>query len=235
MTTFRPDAGRPPTRWLRACSRRRTRRAENIAGHLLHVEPAGDGRVVEILREAAAISLGRGAPEQAVSYLRRALAESPSQEHRLHVLRGLGAAEIAAGEQGAAEHLLEALALAPQTERAGIAEEASIALSIAAARHEEAIALLHREIAVVAAMDEDAALRLDAGMLGAAVISGAAYPNQHELIPRLLRMRGETPGERNLLANGSGHLLFYEGGCRRCAAVRAAGLRGRTSARRSRG
>ena len=184
---------------------------ENVAGHLLHAEPAGDGQVVEILRKAAAISVARGAPEQAVSYLRRALAESPSQEARSDVLRGLGAAEVAAGEHSAAEHLLEALALAPQSERAEIAEEASVAL-IAAARHEEAIAVLHREIAVVETTDPDAALRLDAGMLGAALLSGAAYPNQHELLPRLHRMHGETSGERLLLANGSYHLMLYEGG-----------------------
>lgn len=186
--------------------------AENIAGHLLHVEPARDGRVIEILRKAAAISFARGVPEQAVSYLRRALAESSSQEHRSDVLRGLGAAEVTAGEQGAAaEHLLEALTLAPRSARAGIAEEASVAL-IAAARHEEAIVLLHREIAIAEAMDQDAALRLDAGMLGAALLSGAAYPNQRELIPRLRRMHGETPGERLLLANGSYYLMLYEGG-----------------------
>ncbi|MDX6542015.1 MAG: hypothetical protein QOI71_3625, partial [Gaiellales bacterium] len=206
-------AGRRATAHARAARMlaEETSPAENIAGHLLHVEPAGDGRVVEILREAAAISLARGAPEQAVSYLRRALAESPSQEHGLDVLRDLGAAEVAAGEQGAAaRHLLAALALAPRSEHARIAEEASEAL-IAAARHEDAIAMLHGEIAVVEDIDHDAALRLDAGMLGAALLSGAVYPNQNELIPRLRRMRGETPGERLMLANGSYHLLLYEG------------------------
>jgi hypothetical protein len=49
-----------------------------VAGHLLHSEPAGDPWVVDTLRCAARRSVERGAPEAAVRYLRRALDEPPA-------------------------------------------------------------------------------------------------------------------------------------------------------------
>jgi DNA-binding NarL/FixJ family response regulator len=48
---------------------------ERAALHLLRTEPAGDAYAVRRLREAAAHATARGAPEIAVTFLRRALAE----------------------------------------------------------------------------------------------------------------------------------------------------------------
>ena len=51
--------------------------AERVAEHLLATEPAGDAWTVARLTEAAREAARRGAPESAVSYLRRVLAEPP--------------------------------------------------------------------------------------------------------------------------------------------------------------
>ena len=50
---------------------------ERIALHLLRTEPAGDAATVASLRDAASQASLRGAPQSAVAYLRRAVAEPP--------------------------------------------------------------------------------------------------------------------------------------------------------------
>jgi class 3 adenylate cyclase/DNA-binding CsgD family transcriptional regulator/tetratricopeptide (TPR) repeat protein len=82
---------------------------ERVAAHLDLVPPAGDAFVVETLRVAADRALVRGAPEVAVRYLRRALAEPPAAEMRTDTLRELGLAEQRVDVSVAAEHLQEAL------------------------------------------------------------------------------------------------------------------------------
>ena len=53
--------------------------AERVATHLLEAQEQGSEWVVDTLIQAAERSLGHGAPESAVSYLRRAMAEPPSR------------------------------------------------------------------------------------------------------------------------------------------------------------
>lgn len=86
--------------------------ADAVALHLLATEPAGDDWVVETLRRAAGAARGRGAPEVAARYLRRALSEPP--EDPAVVLVELGTAEALAGEPDASEHLRAALELASE-------------------------------------------------------------------------------------------------------------------------
>ena len=83
---------------------------ERVAAHLDLVPPTRDPFVVETLRIAADRALVRGAPEVAVRYLRRALAEPPPQEKRVDTLRELGLAEQRVDVSAAAEHLRQALA-----------------------------------------------------------------------------------------------------------------------------
>lgn len=66
---------------------------ELVAVQLLACEPAGDPEAVQRLRVAAAAALARGAPETAVTYLRRALVEPPAESVRAVVLGELGGAE----------------------------------------------------------------------------------------------------------------------------------------------
>jgi DNA-binding CsgD family transcriptional regulator len=82
---------------------------ERAAGHLELVPPRGDGFVVTTLREAAARSLARGAPDTAVTYLRRALEEPPGSSERVETLSELGLAERRVDIVAGARHLQEAL------------------------------------------------------------------------------------------------------------------------------
>ncbi len=83
---------------------------ELVAAHLLLGRAEGDPWVVERLQAAAREARYSGAPQSAVRYLERALAEPPNREQRPVVLGELGAAEAASGAPGAAEHLSAALA-----------------------------------------------------------------------------------------------------------------------------
>ena len=82
---------------------------ERVAAQLDQVPPSGDPFVVDTLRVAADRALVRGAPEVAVSHLRRALAEPPSSETQVDTLRELGLAEQRLDVAAAAEHLQQAL------------------------------------------------------------------------------------------------------------------------------
>jgi hypothetical protein len=84
---------------------------ERAATYLVGTLADGDPFVVATLRQAAHRSLSQGAPEAAVAYLRRALAEPPGPKERREVLMELGVAETEIFEaEAAVEHLRAALA-----------------------------------------------------------------------------------------------------------------------------
>src|SRR5262249_22958702 len=60
--------------------------AERVTAHLLLTPPTGDQHRVGTLRSAATAAAHRGAPRAAAAYLRRALAESPSEQDRGEIL-----------------------------------------------------------------------------------------------------------------------------------------------------
>jgi DNA-binding CsgD family transcriptional regulator len=96
--------------------------AEEVAAHMLAMPRQGDEWVVETLAAAAHVAAGRGAPDGAVVYLRRALEEPPAQERRVGLLLELGVAEWLTDGPAAAEHLQAAYrALEDPVERAQIA------------------------------------------------------------------------------------------------------------------
>jgi DNA-binding CsgD family transcriptional regulator/Tfp pilus assembly protein PilF len=84
---------------------------ERAAPHLLAAPRGGKGWLVEALQRAARRAMAQGAPESAVTFLRRALEEPPPPEARAEVLLELGQAEAAAGEPGAESRLEHALEL----------------------------------------------------------------------------------------------------------------------------
>ena len=109
-----------------AALREATGDPEQIAVHLLHVEPRSDSSVVDVLRAAGAEAAGRGAPDAAATFLRRALAEPPQAgPSRAAVLVELGYAEALARMDGFEEHLSEAIA-----ELDDVDEAAEVALSL---------------------------------------------------------------------------------------------------------
>jgi DNA-binding CsgD family transcriptional regulator len=178
------------------------RPADEVAVHLLAVEPNGDPSVVERLRAAAEDALARGAVQAAVSYLRRALAEPPPPETRAETVRALGSAESRLGDPGAVEHLREALELGRDAgERARTAHELAMAL-LQGLRSREAVELLETALSTVAEVDRELVLELEAELAAIAYLDVAAAPMVFERIRRLLPEveEGRTPGERLVLS-----------------------------------
>ena len=109
-------------RHLRAVEVLRTlgRPVEQIAAHALALQPAGREWAVAVLREAALIAVRRGAADDALSYLRRALDEPATDAVRPRLLQELGMSESLANEPAAAvEHLRAAYESAPNPEDRG--------------------------------------------------------------------------------------------------------------------
>src|SRR5215207_1342062 len=84
---------------------------EQAAVHLLAADPHGDPQAVVMLRAGARAAQARGAPDSAVRYLRRALAEPPAPAVRTELLAEVGLAQHLLGEADATELLLEAFEL----------------------------------------------------------------------------------------------------------------------------
>ena len=80
-----------------------------VAAHLLAVSPRGDTRLVPPLRDAAREALALGAPDAAVLYLARALAEPPAEADRVFVTLELGLAEMRVNPRDGVAHLIDVL------------------------------------------------------------------------------------------------------------------------------
>jgi DNA-binding CsgD family transcriptional regulator len=142
--------------------------ADRVAAHLLATDPAGDDWVVDSLCAAAEAATVNGAPDSAIAYLRRALAEPPPESVRPDLLRELGFAESYADDPQATTHLEAALETA-----ADASAQVTIALELGAllqidGRTREALAMFDRIGARLSRLDRTAALTLEAAALGTA-------------------------------------------------------------------
>ena len=136
---------------------------DRIAAHLLATHPGGDAETVHMLREAAHGARNRGAPDVAVTYLQRALAEPPSAELEPVLVHELGTAALSAGElELAIEKLREATrSLADGRLRAEAASALGSALFLAD-RPEEAMVDLTALISALPESERERGLRLQA-------------------------------------------------------------------------
>jgi DNA-binding NarL/FixJ family response regulator len=124
-----------------------------VCAHLLVCEPAGSAEVVERLRAAAARAVGRGAPESAVAYLRRAMAETADVSLRALLAQELGRAEKVLGDPAAAEHLRESLRLTTDpAARAAVAPDLA-ELLLLAGQWEAGTAVVREALAELADRD----------------------------------------------------------------------------------
>ncbi|HEV2786153.1 MAG TPA: hypothetical protein VGV67_07195, partial [Solirubrobacteraceae bacterium] len=106
-------AGSERAQWHRQAATIRSQAgadAAELAAHLIHAEPAGQPWAAAALADAGRRALLEGAPDVAVRYLRRALAEPPADDDRGAVLLALGQAEARSGEADAVAHLAQAAA-----------------------------------------------------------------------------------------------------------------------------
>ena len=175
---------------------------EEIAVHLLPLAPSGDSAVVGILRSAATVSLGAGAPESAVHWLTRALAEPPPDRARGAILRELGTAEASLQRPVAVEHLQEALSLSSRpSERAEIAREIAVPL-MHSGHMTEAVELLERAAGELVDADRELRLELEADIIGARRLHPALREAALERIQtlRAAGLEGRTFGERVALS-----------------------------------
>jgi DNA-binding CsgD family transcriptional regulator len=176
--------------------------AEEIAVHLLAVPPSGDAVVAGILCSAAAAALAAGAPESAVEYLDRALAEPPPAPAQVAILRQLGAAEASLQRPAGAEHLRAALSLSSQpSERAEISRELAVPL-MHSGRMGDAVDLLERAIGELQPEHRELRLELEADIIAARRLNPALRQGALERV-RVLRaagLRGRTFGERVALS-----------------------------------
>jgi len=164
--------------------------ADRVGSHLLATEPAAEREVVETLRAAARSALRSGAPDSAVAYLRRALAEPPPQQARSALLLELGFAESHAREPAAAEHLRQAVELAPGSQELLAGTLALGRTLMNSGRTRDAVEALRETAQGLASEDEHAQLMLEGALLGAAQIDrgGAALATD---LARRLRGRVE--------------------------------------------
>lgn len=172
---------------------------DEIAAHLLLSEPMGRGDVVTALRRAAGRALARGAPQSAVAYLRRAMAEGVAETDRAVLLRDLGRAEALAQDPGAAAHLEGALELAetPVGRARALFELSEVCLlSGQWTRWHE---LLRDALDTLAGQDPDLESRLEASRSAAELYDPAFAGTVEPRLPRLRALVDEgTPGSRAL-------------------------------------
>ncbi len=138
---------------------------DSVAAHLLLAAPAADDWVVAQLRSAAAAALGRGAPDTAIRYLRRALQEPPRRDDRLDVSRDLGLALIRADNAEGID-VLRAVrpAIEDPAERVEIAAVLSNSLCVRA-HQAEGIAMFEQAMREIPDRQSDLGMQLRRYML----------------------------------------------------------------------
>ncbi len=179
---------------------------EQVATQLLGVDPSGDALLVDVLCEAARGAAATGAPETALAYLDRALAEPPAEWQRAGVLRLLGRAEVSQHQPRAAEHLRAALALATDLrERVEIARELAVPL-LHSGHAQEAVAVLERSAEELGDTDRELSLELEADLINAGRVHPELRPAALARARRLCYagLQGRTFGERLALAAVAG-------------------------------
>ena len=136
---------------------------DRVAAHLLSTHPDGNSETVSTLREAARSAGNRGAPDVAVTYLKRALAEPPPGDLEPVLVYELGTAALSAGELDLAIDKLRQATREPAHEQ--LRAEAASALGSAlflADRPEEAMTDLTAVIDALPESEREQGLRLQA-------------------------------------------------------------------------
>jgi DNA-binding CsgD family transcriptional regulator len=174
-----------------------------VAEHLLMTAPAGDGWVVEQLRDAARAAAAGGAPESAVAYLRRALAEPPPAEVGGGLLFDLGSAEYSAGYPSWEEHLTAAVAAAADdTARAAAGLQLATALGLHY-RLADAARVCDRVAARLDSRDTGAGVMLESMAVACALYDAATAPSVADRAGALVVLAKGPSAPRQLLATAA--------------------------------
>ncbi|WP_372788143.1 AAA family ATPase, partial [Paraconexibacter sp.] len=177
-----------------------------VAAHLLRTAPAGDRAAVATLRAAAARAVERGAPDIAVTYLERAVAEPPGLSQRSETLRELGDAALLTGRPEALEHHQDALEAAQDARQTALARRSLAHSMLAAGRRDEAIAALQR--AADEAAPEHPAIAMDVDVEIAASAQMDLLPA--ELAAARLARHSPPPAARTAPERGLLGVMAFE-------------------------
>ena len=198
---------------------------ERVAVHLLGVEPAGDPEVVETLAAAAQRALDRAAPDAALRYVRRALAEPAGRDVRPRLVGQLITAAVRAGDSSPVEDLhIDPAAELGQDPDVLVDSAWQLAMGMMSqGRLDEMAPLLEQAVARASERGQpELALRLEALLASSSLLS-----------PRDARARFErhadgiqpgSPSERLWLALQSWWGMFLGDTPDRCAELAAAAL-----------
>ncbi len=174
--------------------------AECVAPHLLGSPPAGDGAVVDGLRDAARLSMAHGVPASAARYLERALREPPRDGRRVELLAELGQAEATFAPDLATRHLEAAIEFAQGPE-----QRAALAVGLGRALHdagrpEDACTTFERGLSELGEDAGELANELEAWYLTSAVL----VPGRAREVNRRADAISAQPG---IASTPSGRLL----------------------------
>ena len=170
-------------------------RLEQAATYLIRTIPSGDPFVVDTLRRAAASSLGHGAPDASVAYLRRALEEPPPREERGDLLGELGIAEMTIDARSSAEHLGQSLdEIQDATRRPEIVVAYANTLNLNGRRRKESAELLQRTRERLGPEDSELDERLTALLVIACHFEPDLYPIAAAQIREHATRGGEATG-----------------------------------------
>jgi len=159
-----------------------------VAAQLLASEPAGSPEVIDQLRQAAAGALRRGAPEDAVAYLTRALDEGSGRELRARLSLELGMAEQHAGKPAMIGHFRDAQRLsADRVLRNTAALELASVLALTG-QWAEPIAVTEAALTDLGDGDPDLALRLERVRAATAAYDPRLVDNFDKRLPELHEM-----------------------------------------------
>lgn len=164
---------------------------DRVAAHLLATGPSGDPWVVDRLGMAAANARGRGAPEVAASYLRRALAEPPADIDRAGLILRLGNAEWYAGQAAAITHLEEALAEGRNSSTVAAAAGTLANAYLVLDRIDAAVAVLQQASTRIGVANPRRAASLEASAALAGILDDRTAPRSLAMVDRF---RAELDG-----------------------------------------
>ena len=198
---------------------------ELIATHLLMTPRRADRSVAARLTAAGRAAMGRSDPDNAIAYLRRALAEPAPVEQRPRLLVDLGLAEAFANQKAAsAEHLATGYATIddPQ-ERAAVAETLAQTLLFTAPAS-QAAAVVRQAADGLGPGQDDTRWRLEALELFS-INLGADLPDAGARLEAARGgLRGKGPGARMLAAVVSSDWALAGGSAAECCELALAAL-----------
>jgi DNA-binding CsgD family transcriptional regulator len=157
-----------------------------IAAHVKRLRPVGDPWAVERLCEGARAALESGAPATAADLLERAVAEPPSAEVRVEVLRAAARAELLAGRALACQRLEEAIRSTEGRLQAEIASELAHTYAMLF-RWADAVEVLERTLSSLGKTHQSLAAHLQSQLIAAGLQDARVAPPALQAMKRMSR------------------------------------------------